>query len=300
MGYERASLKGEKLRCLMIHFNEKNLTACFHDLDKNKAVGIDRVTKEEYGKHLKENLTDLISRLKSMSYRPQPARQVMIPKANGKSRPLAISSLEDKIIQSMFKKLLEAVYEPIFLDCSYGFRPGRSAHEAVRDLNNTLFPSFKSHVIDVDLENYFGEIPQDKLLGILRMKICDERFLRYITRLLRAGILIENSLITSRKGSAQGSICSPVLANIYAHYCIDTWFTQEVKGRLKGKGHIVRYADDMCICLTDRTDVDRVSKALKGRLARFGLKLNEEKTTVITLDRKAPLKGQLTLKFLGF
>ena len=298
-GIREASLKGEKLRNLMIHFNERNLAQCFHDLDINKAVGIDRITKEEYGRDLKFNLQNLVGRLKSLSYRPKPSRQVLIPKANGKLRPLAISSLEDKIIQLMFKKLLEAVYEPVFLNCSYGFRPGRSAHDAIKDLNNTVFPEFKSFIIDVDLENYFNEIPHDKLVAILGMKISDERFLRYISRLLKSGIMINGSSVPTRRGSSQGSICSPVLANIYAHYCVDSWFEQ-IKVGLRGRAHMVRFADDIRICLTNKNEVERVLKGLKARLKRFGLKLNDDKTSVVTLDRKAPRKGQTTLKFLGF
>ena len=293
-------MRGEKLRCLMIHFSEENLTKCFHRLDAKKAIGIDQVTKDMYEENLESNISDLVSRLKSMSYRPKPARLVMIPKSDGKERPLAISCLEDKIMQTMPKDLLDAIYEPVFLNCSYGFRAGRSCHDAIRDLDATLFKKPLWHVLDVDLQNYFGEISHEKLISLLEMKISDKRFLRYISRMLKSGILSDGRISLSQSGSPQGSICSPVLANVYAHYCIDTWFEKEVMPKLKGTGHIVRYADDMCICLTNEQDIERVMKSLSGRLARFELKLNEGKTSVIKLDkRKGATKGS-TLKFLGF
>lgn len=299
-GIKEASLKGEKLRCLMMHFNEENLTRCFHLLDGKKAVGIDRVTKAMYAQELEENIANLVSRLKSMSYRPQPAKQVMIPKSDGSERPLAISCLEDKIVQMLTKDLLDAVYEPVFLNSSYGFRIGRSCHDAIKDLHLTLFKRFRWQVIDVDLSNYFGEIPHEKLIAILELKISDKRFLRYISRMLKSGIMTSEGFSITETGSPQGSICSPVLANVYAHYCIDTWFEKQVKPRLADEGHIIRYADDMCICLTNPSDVDRMMRALKGRLERFGLKLNERKTTICRLDKRHGAPKSQTLKFLGF
>ena len=299
-GIKEASLKGEKLRCLMIHFNEENLTKCFHKLDAKKATGIDQVTKDRYEENLESNIFDLVSRLKSMSYRPKPARLVMIPKSDGKERPLAISCLEDKIVQTMTKDLLDAIYEPVFSNCSYGFRAGRSCHDAIRDIDAILHKRLSWHVLDIDLQNYFGEISHEKLIAVLEMKISDKRFLRYISRMLKSGILSDGRITSRQSGSPQGSICSPVLANVYAHYCIDVWFETEVKPRLIGIGHIVRYADDMCICLTNEQDIERVMKSLRGRLARFELKLNEGKTSVIKLDKREGASKGSTLKFLGF
>jgi len=299
-GIREASLRGEKLRCLMIHFTEENLTRCYHQLDARKAVGIDQVTKEMYGVDLKKNISDLVSRLRSMSYRPQPARLVKIPKSDGKERPLAISCLEDKIVQMLTKELLDAVYEPIFLDCSYGFRSGRSCHDAIRDLDGILHRGKVWHVLDIDLQNFFGEISHSKLLSVLKLKISDKRFLRYISRMLKSGIMSESHIVRPESGSPQGSICSPVLANVYAHYCIDVWFEKEVKPRLAGRGHIVRYADDMCICLSHESDVQRVMSSLKGRLSRFDLLLNEAKTSMIKLDKGKGASKSKTFSFLGF
>ena len=224
----------------------------------------------------------------------------MIPKSDGKERPLAISCLEDKIVQKMTKDLLDAIYEPVFLNCSYGFRTGRSCHDAIRDLDATLYKRRLWHVLDIDLQNYFGEISHEKLIAILGMKISDKRFLRYISRMLKSGVLSDGRISLSQSGSPQGSICSPVLANVYAHYCIDTWFETEVKPKLQGTGYIVRYADDICICLTSEQDIERVMKSLRGRLARFELKLNEGKTSVIKLDKREGASKGSTLKFLGF
>jgi len=300
-GISAASTRGEKIKCLMPHFNFANLKQCFYELANNKAVGIDGISKEEYGKNLDANIEDLITRLKGLSYKPKPARQVLIPKSNGKTRPLSIPSIEDKIVQLMFKKTLEAIYEPIFLDCSHGFRPNRSAHDAVRRTREFLRENTTSHVIDVDLENFFGEIPHNKLLALLEMKISDKRYIRYINRLLKSGVMIDHTYYASSKGSGQGSIVSPILANIYAHYCIDKWFTEEVTPRLDHRAKLVRYADDLCIFLNKEIDIPKVQLALEGRLKRFDLRINQEKSRTLILDKhKFWISRQPTFDFLGF
>lgn len=300
-GISAASTRGEKIKSLMPHFNFANLKQCFHELANNKAVGIDNVSKEEYGRNLDVNIEDLTARLKGLSYKPKPARQVLIPKSNGKTRPLSIPSIEDKIVQLMFKKTLEAIYEPIFLDCSFGFRPNRSAHDAVRSAREFIRENTTSHVIDIDLENFFGEIPHNKLLALLAMKISDKRYIRYISRLLKSGVMTNQTYYASSKGSGQGSIVSPILANIYAHYCIDKWFTEEVTPRLGHEAKLVRYADDLCILLSKEVDISRVQRALEGRLKRFDLRINQEKSRTLTLDKhKFGTIRQPTFDFLGF
>ena len=215
-----------EFKWLMPHFNKKSLMCCFNELSGKKAVGIDKKTKEEYGAKVEENIEDLISRMKAMAYRPAPVREVLIPKdgQKGKYRPLGISNFEDKIVQMMAAKVLEAIYEPLFLDCSYGFRVGRSCHTAIKALNTHLYRNQCEVVIDVDLSNFFGTINHEKLVKLLRMKIKDERFIRYIVRMLKAGVLSDGELRKTDEGSSQGSIASPVLANIFAHYAIDVWF----------------------------------------------------------------------------
>lgn len=289
---------------LMPHFNKESLICCFNMLSGWKAVGIDGKSKEEYGENLEENIEKLIQKMKQMAYRPAPVREVLIPKEGqkGKFRPLGISNFEDKIVQMMTSKVLNAIYEPIFLDCSYGFRPGRNCHMAVKDLSTYLYRNHCECVMDIDLANFFGTIDHTKLIQLLRLKIKDERFIRYIIRMLKAGVLSDGELRMTDEGSPQGSVCSPVLANVFAHYAIDIWFTNVVKKHLKGKSELFRYCDDMVICCEYRTDAERILKALKGRLCRFSLKMNEDKTKMVSFKMRDFEKGrkQETFDFLGF
>ncbi len=206
----------------MHHFNEASLAACFHELDGTKAVGIDGIDKAQYGASLETNLKDLVARMKRMAYRPAPVRQVRIPKEGkpGATRPLGISTLEDKIVQKMMQKVLESIYEPLFLDCSYGFRPGRGCHDAIRALHQHLFRQKVETVIDLDLANFFGPLDHQLLIELLRQKIGDERLIRYLIRMFKAGVMADGDLTVSEEGVPQGSSCSPVLANIFAHYVL--------------------------------------------------------------------------------
>lgn len=287
--------------CLMPHFNKANLISCFNELDGKKAIGIDEQTKEEYGLHLETNIEKLIVRMKSMSYRPQPVKEVFIQKDNGKPRPLGIACIEDKIVQMMTAKVLESIYEPIFHDSSYGFRPDRNCHQAIKGLFNFLFGNRKIYILDVDLENFFGSIEHQKLLALLRMKIKDETFLRYIARMLKSEISSNGLTRQNELGTVQGSICSPILANIYAHYCLDEWLERTARPKLLGKIAVFRYCDDLVICTTESQDAERVMNELPKRLDRFALKLNLDKTKIVTLDKFAMQRGekQGTFDFLG-
>lgn len=282
-------------------FTEEALAECFHSLDGRKAVGADGVTKKRYGEDLKGNLKDLVERMRRMAYRPGSVREVLIPKPGGGTRPLGISNLEDKIVQGMMHKVLEAVYEPLFLDCSYGFRPGRSAHDAVRDLHRHLYSHRVSTVIDVDLARYFDSIDQRLLLEMVGRKIADRCFLRYLQRQFKAGVLRDGDLFVRDDGVVQGSLCSPVLANIFAHAVIDEWFEDTVKRHCRREVALFRYADDLVICCEHEHDAARVLKALRKRLDRFGLGLNDEKTRLVSfvrpLDRR---NGGTGFDFLGF
>jgi retron-type reverse transcriptase len=197
-----------EFECLMPHINKESLIRCFHELDGKKAVGIDGVTKEMYGKNLSGNIDALLSRMKTMSYKPKAVREVMIPKDGrpGEFRPLAISCFEDKLVQLQTAKILEAIYEPIFRNCSYGFRPGRGCHTAVKDLFTHLNSKGCEVVIDVDLKNFFGMIKHETLLEFLRIKIKDKIFIRYIARLLKSGIFKEGRFVVNEEGSGQGNI----------------------------------------------------------------------------------------------
>jgi RNA-directed DNA polymerase len=289
---------------LMHHFNEESLKECFHGLDGKKAVGADGMDKETYGKDLEQNIPNLIARMKTMSYRPGPVREVLIPKEGkpGATRPLGISGFEDKIVQKMMQQILESIYEPIFLDCSYGFRPGIGCHDAIKDLQHYLYESEIQTVIDIDLKNFFGTIDHEILEGILKEKIKDTKFMRYINRMFKAGVLSEGDLRKSDEGVPQGSICSPVLANVFAHYAIDLWIEEMVKPNCKGKVRLFRYADDAVICCQYEGDAKRIREALVKRLGKYKLELNEEKTKQIPFDKRLVAQGieQGTFDFLGF
>lgn len=296
--------KRSEFKWLMQHVNAESLEACYKELDGKKAVGIDGQTKQEYGEHLKENIEELVAKMKTMTYRPGAVREVLIPKEGqkGKYRPLGISNFEDKMVQLMISKILEAIYESAFLGSSYGFRPGRSCHTAIKALYEYLYRNECETIIDVDLKNFFGTINHEKLVEILRERIKDEKFIRYIVRMLRAGVLSEGELRKTDEGSPQGSIASPILSNIYAHYAIDEWFEEEVKKAVAGKVEIFRYCDDIVICCQYKRDAERIRKALGKRLARYSLSLNEDKTKLIAFSKKEQKAGkqQGSFDFLGF
>jgi len=285
-------------------FTMEALWECFDELDRNKAIGIDGVSKAQYGQELIPNLEGLVVKLKQMAYRPGPVRQVLIDKEGkpGAKRPLGISNFEDKIVQKMMQRVLESVYEPIFLDCSYGFRPGRGCHDAVKALRNHLCRNEVETVIDVDLANFFGTIDHALLEQILRKKIKDKRLMRYILRMFKAGMLAAGELQVSEEGVPQGSICSPVLANIFAHYVIDQWFQEVVKQHCEGSVELFRYADDAVICCRYERDAQRIRKALGKRLGKYHLTLNEEKTHMVSFSKRGYRRGdkQGAFDFLGF
>jgi len=289
---------------LMCMFNEDNLKECFNMLDGKKAIGVDGVTKKMYEENLDENLEDLVTRMKRMSYRPGPVKQVFIPKEgkSGATRPLGISNIEDKIVQKMMQRVLESIYEPIFLASSYGFRPGRGCHDAIEALHKHLFHNEVQIVIDIDLANFFGTIDHKLMEEILREKILDKTLMRYIIRMFKAGVLSDGDLKKTDEGVPQGSICSPVLANIFAHKVIDTWIEEMVKPNCKGKVELFRFADDGVICCQYKEDAKRIYDALTKRLEKFKLKLNKEKTKLVPFSKKEAARGkqQGSFDFLGF
>jgi RNA-directed DNA polymerase len=284
--------------------NQESLEICFHELRGKKATGTDEVTKEEYGRELSANLDKLVHRLKAMSYKPGNIRVVEIPKEgnSGKTRPLGISNFEDKLFQKIVGKILESIYEPLFLECSYGFRPGRGCHDAIRALRQYLYGNEVSTVIDVDLANYFGQINHELLQSIISKKIRDKKFRRYLSRMLKAGYLKQGELSVSEEGVAQGSIASPILSNIFAHEVIDSWFEEVVKQHCRGRVELFRYADDAVICCQYERDAERVKTALAKRLAKYGLLMNEDKTRMVKFSRQAYQQGVRveSFDFLGF
>lgn len=289
---------------LMHHINVDSLRYCFDKLDGKKAVGVDRVSKTEYGENLQANLEDLIARMKRMAYRPQPVRQVLIPKEGkpGATRPLGISNFEDKLVQKNIQDLLESTYEPSFLSNSYGFRPNKSCHDAVKDLMDHLYREEVEVVIDVDLANFFGKIDHEILKSMLGMKIKDSKFMRYVSRMLKAGVLVDDELTVSDEGVPQGSCCSPIFSNIVAHYVIDIWLEETVKPLMKGMVKAFRYADDLVICCRYEEDTKRIKNALGKRLAKYKLELNENKTNIVYFSTSQSRRGvkQGSFEFLGF
>ncbi len=295
----------QEFTSLMHHVNVEALRSCYQKLDGKKAIGADGISKAQFGEDLCANLEELVAKMKSMSYRPGPVRQVLIPKEGkrGATRPLGISNLLDKLVQKRFQEILEAIYDPIFLDCSYGFRPGRSCHDAIKALDKHLYQQEVETVIDVDLENFFGTIDQNLLVEMLERKIKDPGFIRYIWRMFKSGLLADGELIYEEEGVVQGSCCSPVLANIFAHYVIDEWFHHEVKRHCEaGAVQMYRYADDLIIVCRYEKDAIRIKESLGKRLAKFGLKMNEDKTKLVKFSKSQSAKGilQETFDFLGF
>lgn len=270
------------------------LRLAFHRLDEKKAVGIDGITKWQYGKDLEENLTKLEHKLRTKTYWPKAAKRVMIPKANGKQRPIAISSIEDKIIQRATAMILEVVYEPLFLETSTGFRPKRGAQEAITKAYYLLKGNFRPYVVDCDIQSFFDKLDHEKLMGFLKLRISDPNLLLLIEKLLRMGIMTENNeIVKPEMGSPQGSVVSPILANIYLHYVIDIWFKESYK---KYEQQMVRYADDTVFCFKDPQAAELFLQSLRLRLKENKLELNEDKTRIVEFQKG---KGS-TFDFLGF
>jgi RNA-directed DNA polymerase len=289
---------------LMHHINAASLRICFDELDGRKAIGADGISKEQYGENLQNNLDDLINRMKSMSYRPAPVREVLIPKEGKRNatRPLGISNFEDKLIQRMMQNILDGIYDQSFLTCSYGFRPGLNCHDTIKDLHKYLYANEVEVVIDVDLSNYFGSINRTKLIEFLQRKIKDTRFLRYISRMFKAGVLSNGELTMSDEGVVQGSCCSPILANVYAHHVIDLWFDEINQRGNRGSMRMFRYADDIVICCRHEEDAVWMKDALAKRLTEFDLTLNKDKTKLVKFSKRKYNQKikQDAFNFLGF
>ena len=271
---------------LMHHFTVDNLRACFESLDAKKAVGVDGVTKAMYGQDLEANLQDLHRRLHQMAYRPKPVRRVEIPKEDGSMRPLGISCVEDKIVQEMVRRLLEAIYEPVFIDTSYGFRPGRSCHDALRQLNHEVMSEPVNWLLDMDLAQFFDTMPHTEILAVLSERIADQKFLRLIARLLKAGVQTPGGVVADELGSPQGSMVSPVIANAFLDHVLDQWCVTVVRQHCRGYCALIRYADDALAVFEREDDARRVWRVLPLRLGKFGLRLNPEKTRLLAFGKR--------------
>ena len=280
------------------------LERAFHRLRSDAAVGVDGVSKEDYGQELEANLVELHGRMKAKRYRHQPLRRVHIPKGDGRTRPIGISAVEDKIVQGAVREVLEAVYEQDFMECSYGFRPGRGAHDAIRALNGAVYQGKVGWILEADIESFFDSLDRTKLEEMLRIRVADGSLRRLVGKCVRVGVLDGEERTEPERGTPQGSGLSPLLGNLYLHYTLDVWFEREVKPRLGGEAVLVRYCDDFVIGFERREDAQRVSEVLGKRMERFGLKLHPEKTRLIAFERpeagQRGGKGPGTFEFLGF
>lgn len=296
----------ERFISLMHLLNEDFLEECFYCLKRGKAVGVDGIKVEEYGANLTENIGDLVKRMRMWRYRPKPVKRVYIPKGKGKMRPLGIVSVEDKVVEVALKRILEAIYEVDFLPVSYGFRPGRNCHQAVDAIYKAVMVRPTNYIADVDIERFFDTVDQKKLKALLGKRIGDPNLLRLISRFLKAGYLEEGKYCRVEEGTPQGSILSPVLANIYLHYALDLWFEESFKKEAIAYCQLTRYADDVVATFQKKVDAARFDKEVKERLAVFGLKISEEKSWIIPFGRyasaSAERKGKKanTFDFLGF
>ena len=287
--------------------NVELLEDCHKDMDGKKAVGIDGVTKDEYNKNLKENLENLVERLKRKAYHPKPALRVEIPKDNGKMRPLSIYCYEDKLVQEAVRRILEAVFEPLFYDEMMEFRPGRGCHKAIKKLNVIIERGATSWVLDADIKGFFDHLDHEWIIRFIESKIKDPSFIRIIRRILKSGIMKDYHFEDTEEGSGQGSVCSPIIANIYMHYVLIWWFKEKIQKEFKGFCATVVYADDFVACFQYKRDAEEFYERLKRRMAHFNLEMEENKTRLIEFGRFAAENRRKrgegkpeTFTFLGF
>ena len=286
--------------------DERFLKECYFELGRDRASGIDRVTWEDYGVDLEENLKDLVMRLKVKRYKPQPARRVYIPKDKHSKRPLGLPSLEDKIVQKGIAHILGAIFESDFLDCSYGFRPERNCHQALDAVDKTIMTKPINHIIDADIKGFFDNVSHEWMIRFLEVRIKDPSLLLLVKRFLKAGYVESHVIVATERGTPQGGNLSPMLSNVFLHYVLDLWFEKVLKTQVEGHCYLVRYADDF-ICMVQKVnDAQYIEQALKERFAKFDLELHPEKTRVISFGRyeresaKRQKRKANTFGFLGF
>jgi RNA-directed DNA polymerase len=284
-----------------------NLRAAYKGMEPGKAPGIDGVTKTSYGENLQANLEDLSGRLKRLGYRPKAARRKWIPKpGSAKQRPLGIPCFEDQLAQKSLKETMEPIYEADFLDCSYGYRPGRTAHQALDALGKTIQQEPVRWVYEADIKGFFDHVHHEWVMKFLKVRIGDQRVLRIIHRILKSGVLDGELLEVGEEGTPQGGVLSPLLANVYLHYALDLWFDKVFRPSSRGQAWLFRFADDFVVCFENREDAERFSLAVKERLNRFNLELASEKTRLLRFGRGAEEderrngRGPGTFDFLGF
>jgi RNA-directed DNA polymerase len=286
--------------------NVEFLRGCYGSLGKEKAPGIDGQSWHDYGEHLDANLINLVARLKAKRYRPLPAKRVYIPKGEKGTRPLGLPAIEDKIVQKGVARILGAIYEADFYEGSYGFRPKRSCHQALKAVNDTIQYKPVNYVIEADIQGFFDHVSHDWMLKCLKVRIRDSSLLLLIRRFLKAGYMDSDLLVRTDEGTPQGGPLSPMLANIFLHYVLDLWFQRCVVPRITGQCHLIRYADDFLILTQYQDQAQRIVKVLGQRLGKFGLTLHPDKTRTMSFGRyergkaKRENRKPHTFEFLGF
>lgn len=288
--------------------NAELLRGCFAKLRGDAAAGIDGKSKAEYAAHLEENLAELVKRLHRMGYIPQAVRRVYIPKPGTKKlRPLGIPALEDKLVQAGMTRILEQIYEQDFIADSYGFRPKRSCHDALRALNETVSSGRCEWIVEADIKGFFDHVDHDCLMTFLEHRVGDKRIYRMVKRFLKSGVFEEGKLYVSEEGVPQGGSISPILSNIYLHYALDLWFERGFRKVCAGPARLIRYADDFVVCFATQADAERYRRELPLRLAEFGLEVEPSKTKVLAFGPNAAKRAKQEGKqkpesfdFLGF
>jgi RNA-directed DNA polymerase len=263
------------------------LNAAFRGLRKKASAGVDGVTYETYERDAARNIQALHERLKNGKYQAQPLRRVYILKEDGKQRPLSIPALEDKIVQKAVLEILNAIYEQDFLECSYGFRPGRGPHQALDDVGRVICTRPTGWILEIDITAYFDSIVRQQLMELIEKRVRDRSVLHLIRKWIQTGVIEEGRMLVSETGTGQGQTISPLLANIYLHYVLDEWVENEVKPRLRGEAHEIRFADDAVLCFQYKEDAEKVMEVLPKRFAKYGLTLHPEKTRLVEFGRYA-------------
>jgi RNA-directed DNA polymerase len=302
---ERAKRDPEARHLSLAHLiDEDALKRAYGRIRKGAAAGVDGLTKEQYGEMLDANVRDLRERMRAGTYRHKPIRRAHIPKEKGKTRPIGISSIEDKVVQGALREVLQVVYEPVFSDVSFGFRPRRGAHGALRTLNRALMREEANWVLEADIASFFDSIDRRVLMEMLRARVADTSLLRLVGKCLHVGILDGEEYSEPDEGTVQGSVLSPLLGNVYLHHVLDEWFERDVRPRLRGKACLVRYADDFVIGFQREDDAKRVMEVIGRRFERFGLTLHPDKTRLVPHQRPTSGasggSGPAAFDFLGF
>lgn len=297
----------QTLTTLSHHIDETWMAEAYRRTRKDGATGVDGQSAQEYAQNLEGNLAALLERAKAGTYRAPAVRRVHIPKGNGELRPIGIPTFEDKVLQRAVTMVLEAVYEQDFLPCSFGFRPGRNQHQCLAALRDAARKMAGGWVLEVDIRKFFDTIPRQRLLEIVRERVRDGVILRLVAKWLRAGVQEEGAVTYPEAGTPQGGVISPLLANIFLHEVLDTWFERDVRPRMHGPSHLFRYADDAVLLFAKEEDARRVLEVLPKRFAKYGLALHPEKTRLVRFrrpDRDVTARrggdGPGTFNFLGF